>query len=57
MKKFLTEVKGEFSKVAWPTMTEAKNATALVIGLGVAAAIYLGVFDVFFSKLLNFFVR
>ncbi|BDU51295.1 preprotein translocase subunit SecE [Haliovirga abyssi] len=57
MKKFLTEVKGEFSKVSWPTVTEAKNATALVIALGVATSLYLGVFDVFFSKLLNFFIR
>jgi len=57
VKKFLEEVRGEFSKVIWPGKVKVINATTLVILLSIAVGIYLGAFDLVFSKLLSFIVR
>ena len=50
MGKYISEIKAEFLKIVWPSKTEVINATALVIGLSLAAGIYLGVFDFLFAK-------
>ena len=54
MGKYFSEVKAEFSKIVWPSKTEVKNATALVIGLSLAAGIYLGAFDYVFATVVEF---
>ncbi len=53
MGKYFSEVKAEFSKIVWPSKTEVKNATALVIGLSLAAGVYLGAFDFLFSQIVD----
>jgi len=53
---FLSEVKLELKKVTWPTRKETINHTALVIGVSVAVALFLGLADMLFTFLLNKFV-
>ena len=43
--KYLREVKIEMSKVSWPSMSELKGSTILVIILSVFFAIYVGGVD------------
>ncbi len=56
MKKFFGEVKAEFAKVVWPAKKEVINSTALVIGLSLAIAVLLGVFDGVFVAGLNYVI-
>jgi preprotein translocase subunit SecE len=53
---FLEEIKGEYKKVSWPNKQEVVNATLLVAALSVALSIYLGLFDLLFSKFLDLVV-
>jgi len=48
---FLKEVRTELSKVSWPSRAQATRLTLIVIGVFVVAAIFLGAFDLFFTKL------
>jgi len=49
--KFLGEVRSELRKVVWPTRTEARNLTVLVVGVSVVVGIVLGFVDYAFSEL------
>jgi preprotein translocase subunit SecE len=53
---FLEEIKGEYKKVSWPNKQEVVNATLLVAALSVVLSIYLGLFDLLFSKFLDLVV-
>jgi len=53
---FLKEVRVELKKVNWPTREETTKYTAIVIGLSLAVAIYLGAFDWFFTFLVQSFI-
>jgi preprotein translocase subunit SecE len=46
---FVTEVAGELNKVNWPTWSETKVNTLVVIVTSVIAALILGVFDITFG--------
>lgn len=48
---FLKEVRTELSKVSWPSRAQATRLTLIVIAVTVVAAIFLGAFDLFFTKL------
>lgn len=48
---FLKEVRTELSKVSWPSRAQATRLTLIVIAVFVVAAIFLGAFDLFFTKL------
>jgi preprotein translocase subunit SecE len=48
-KKYLREVKIEMSKVAWPSWTELKGSTILVIILSAFFAVYIGGVDLILS--------
>ena len=50
---FLEEIKSEYKKVSWPNKQEVLNATLLVAAMSVALSIYLGLFDLLFSKFLD----
>jgi len=50
---YLKEVRTELSKVAWPTRAQATRLTLIVIGVSVATALFLGVFDFLFTKLMD----
>ncbi len=54
MGKYISEIKAEFLKIVWPSKDEVINATALVIGLSLAAGIYLGAFDYVFATVIEF---
>lgn len=46
----------EIKKITWPTRKETIKYTLIVIGMSVAIASLLGVFDFFFVKLLEKYV-
>lgn len=48
---FLKEVRTELSKVSWPSRAQAIRLSLIVIAATVVAAIFLGAFDLFFTKL------
>ncbi|MBU3957190.1 preprotein translocase subunit SecE [Patescibacteria group bacterium] len=48
---FLKEVRTELSKVSWPSRAQATRLSLIVIAATVVAAIFLGTFDLFFTKL------
>ena len=49
--KFLSEVKGELSKVVWPTRKELIGSTIISLMFIVIFAVYLGALDLIFLKL------
>ena len=49
--RYLRETRAEIAKVAWPTVEEARNLSAIVIGVTVAMAAALGLLDFVFSRL------
>ncbi|MEX2010316.1 MAG: preprotein translocase subunit SecE [Parcubacteria group bacterium] len=50
---YIKETQGELKHVTWPTRREAIAYTALVIGISLLAAFYLGLFDYIFSFILE----
>lgn len=56
LKKFFEEARHEFRHVNWPTRNEAVKLTALVIGISLGIAVFLGFFDYLFSFLLRLMV-
>lgn len=54
---YLKETKEEVGHVSWPTQKQAVVYTALVVGISVVVAIFLSVFDAFFSYVLNWFIK
>jgi preprotein translocase subunit SecE len=48
--KYIRETRGELRKVTWPTREESQRLTAIVLGVTMAMAIFLGVLDFVFSN-------
>ncbi|MFC1694424.1 preprotein translocase subunit SecE [Candidatus Latescibacterota bacterium] len=55
LKIFLKEVKSEMSKVTWPSWTDLKGSTILVIIVSVFFAVYVGFVDVILSYFRSLF--
>lgn len=55
--EFFREALGELRKVHWPTRQQARNFTALVIGISIAVGIILGGMDYIFTKFFEFVLR
>ena len=53
IQKWWRETVGELRKVTWPTKEEAIKMTKIVIVVVVATAIFLGVVDFIFSRLIG----
>ena len=53
---FLQESKQELSRVNWPSREETIRLTATVILLSVGVALFLGILDFVFSRLLEVFI-
>ncbi len=51
--QFLSEAKAELLKVNWPNKKQVINYTALVIGVSVAVALFLGSLDYLFNYILK----
>ena len=54
---FLRDVRSEVKKVTWPTRKETLASTAVVIIAVVIIAIYLGLVDLGFSKLVGSIIK
>jgi len=48
--KYWRETRGELRKVTWPTREESQRLTVIVLGVTLAFAIFLWVFDAVFSN-------
>lgn len=48
--KYIRETRGELRKVTWPTREESQRLTAIVLGVTIAMAIFLGLLDFIFSN-------
>ena len=53
IKKFLSEVRGELSKVIWPTRQELVGSTIISLVFILIFAVYLGGLDFIFYKLVK----
>ena len=54
---FLGEVKSEFKKVSWPTRDELFASTTVIL-IGVAIlAVFIGICDLVFSRMINALIR
>ena len=53
IREYFRETFGELRKVHWPTRIEARNLTAVVLGVTVAMALFLGAFDYAFGQLIE----
>lgn len=56
-KKFLQEVKAEFKKVSWPTRNELIGSTGVVIVSVALLAIFIGICDFIFARIINVIIR
>jgi len=57
IKNFLKEVKIELKKVVFPTREEVKGSTKVVIITVLIVAIFLGLVDLWLSKLVGLVLR
>lgn len=56
IRDYLHEVKVEIKKVEWPTRTQTLKYTAIVVGISIFVAVFLGGLDFIFTNLLKRFV-
>ncbi|MGD2279317.1 MAG: preprotein translocase subunit SecE [Candidatus Omnitrophota bacterium] len=54
--KFLNQVKTELKKVAWPTREELISSTIVVLVSTLILAVFIGVCDLFLSRIINFLI-
>lgn len=55
--KYIQSTKTELRYVAWPTQLQTIVYTALVIGVSIVVALYIGFFDFFFTRGLEEFIQ
>ena len=53
VKKFISDVKFEMSKVSWPTWEELKNSTYVVLTLSFILIVFLFMVDFILAKILK----
>jgi preprotein translocase subunit SecE len=51
--RYLRETRGELRKVTWPTPQESRRLTGIVLGVTIAMALFLGLWDLVFSRLID----
>jgi len=54
---FIKEAMAELKKVIWPTKKDLKNSTIVVITTIIVASIFIGLVDIFFTKVLTLFMK
>ena len=54
-RRFIKEVRTEMAKVTWPTWTELKGSTVLVIIASVFFAAYIAVVDLILTNFIKLF--
>ncbi|MFC1644236.1 preprotein translocase subunit SecE [Candidatus Omnitrophota bacterium] len=55
--KFISQVKTEMKKVSWPSRQELISSTIVVLTSTLILALYIGVCDLFLSRLVTFLIR
>jgi preprotein translocase subunit SecE len=50
---YFGEVRAELVKVTWPTREQTLNMTWLVVGVSIVVALYLGILDAVFQRLVE----
>ena len=53
VRDYLRETLGELRKVHWPTRTEARNLTMVVLAVTFVMSAFLGLFDFLFGRLIE----
>ena len=54
---FVYEVKSELKKVSWPNKDELIGATAVVLITVAILAVFVGICDLIFSRVINLLIR
>ena len=54
--QFIYDTRTELKKVVWPTREQTLNLTALVIGVSLAVAAFIGIVDVVLQKLVQLLI-
>ncbi len=49
IRRFFSEAWNELKKVTWPTPTQARNLTVLVLAVSFAVGVYISAFDYVFG--------
>lgn len=57
IKKFIEEVKVEFTKIVWPDKKMSLGLTGIVVVFTVIVSVYLGAVDLLLGKLVSSFLR
>jgi preprotein translocase subunit SecE len=55
--KFLSQVKTELKQVTWPTKADVVRLTTLVVAISLVVGAYIGVLDLFFTKLVELIIK
>lgn len=56
IKRFFLEARQELRHVNWPSRNEAVRLTAIVIGISLGLAVFLGGFDYLFTYVIRNFI-
>jgi len=56
LKRFLKEVKVELTKVTWPTLSELRGSTGVVIITVLLITIFIGLVDIGLSRVVAIFL-
>lgn len=51
--KYINQVRQEIEKISWPTREQTQQKTLLVIGVCLGLAVYVGLLDVIFQRLMQ----
>ena len=55
--RYWKETRGELRKVTWPTRDESQRLTIIVIAVTIAFALFLWVFDLLFSSVVQLLIE
>lgn len=55
--EFFRDVRSELRKVVWPTPTETRNLTIVVLSMAVVLSVFLGGVDFIFQELFRFLLN
>jgi preprotein translocase subunit SecE len=57
LRKFLKEVRIELTKVTWPTFSELRGSTGVVIATVLIMTLFIGLVDLGLAKLIEMLLR
>ena len=55
--KYFRDTAAELKQVSWPTQHQAMLYTALVIGISIVVALFVGAFDYGFSEVISLIIN